>query len=457
MMNRREVTQLLFAVGFAGGTAIAAPTGAPVARPSRRTEIAALRQFAETKHPRRLEAAADTDWRARWDQLLVEADELSDGAYFVRARRALGWFKDGHTTILPFEFVGGLPSALASGPFSYSLPVRARVFHDGAWIVAAGADAKSLLGARITRIGRLSTAELIRAFAEQWPGNDAWAHRWSAAPFSSPAFLQPLGAVDDAAAPVPFEAQSGAKTLKGLLKPSAKANSDLPEVTRKATEIEGWASSAGGGNFVRPFPDRRALYLSIDEMDDIEGKTFEAFTREAFAAMAAPGIERLVVDLRRNGGGNNYLAEALRKRIGRSVFNRPGGLYVLVGPRTFSAAQNCANRLERETFATFVGEPTGGAPNHYGDAALFTGEITGISAIVSTLPWFDSYPQDTRPWILPDLPVNETFADWQGGRDAALQVALTHQSTATADELDPSRIFYFRRETQTDWRPFWRA
>lgn len=459
MLNRREVTQLLFAVGFAGGTEVAAAAGAAVQRASRRSEIAALRQFAETKHPRRLEAAADPDWRARWDKLLIEADELSDGGYFVRARRALGWFKDGHTTVLPFEFVGGVPAALADGPFSYSLPVRVRVFHDGAWIVGAGAAAKSLLGARITRIGRLSAVELIRSFAEQWPGNDAWAHRWSAAPFSSPAFLQALGAVDNAAAPVPFEAQSGAKALKLSLKPSAKAQSDLPEVTRKATEIEGWASSARVGNFVRPLPDRRVLYLSIDDMDDVEGKTFEAFTREAFEAMAAPGIERLVVDLRRNGGGNNYLAEALRKRIERSAFNRPGGLYVLIGPRTFSAAQNCANRLERETFATFVGEPTGGAPNHYGDAAVFTGEVTGISAIVSTLAWFDSYPQDTRPWILPDLPVNETFADWQAGRDAALQAALTHRSTAATDELDPGRTFYFGRESQMgkDWRPFWRA
>jgi C-terminal processing protease CtpA/Prc len=174
--------------------------------------------------------------------------------------------------------------------------------------------------------------------------------------------------------------------------------------------------------------------------------------------MAAPGIERLVVDLRRNGGGDNYLAEALRKRIARSGFNRPGGLYVLTGPRTFSAAQNCATRLERETFATFVGEPTGGAPNHYGDATLFTGAITGISALVSTLAWFDSYPQDRRPWILPDLPVNDTFADWRAGRDPALQTALTHQGTAAADELEPSRIFYFGRESQKrDWRPFWRA
>ncbi len=459
MLSRREATQLLVAAGLAGSAEVAVAADAALQRPSRRSEIAALRQFAQTKHPRRHEAAADPDWRARWDKLLAEADELGDGAYFVHARRALAWFKDGHTTILPFEFVGGVPAALANGPFSYNLPVRARVFHDGAWIVAAGADAKSLLGARITRIGKLTAAELIRALAEQWPGNDAWAHRWSAAPFASPAFLQGLGAIDDSAAPVPFEAQSGTKALKGSLEPTANAQSDLLQVTRKATEIEGWASSAASGNFVRALPDRQALYLSIDEMDDVEGKTFGAFTREAFAAMAAPGIERLVVDLRRNGGGNNYLAEPLRKRIGRSAFNRPGGLYVLIGPRTFSAAQNCVNRLERETFATFVGEPTGGAPNHYGDAAIFTGEITGISAIVSTLPWFDSYPQDTRPWILPDLPVNETFADWQAGRDIALQRALTHRNTAATDELGASRTFYFERESQKgkDWRPFWRA
>ena len=456
-LNRREVTRLIIALGFTGGAAVAAAAGAAPPRPSRRTEIAALRQFAEAKHPRRFEAAADPDWRARWDQLLSEADELSDGAYFVRARRALGWFKDGHTTILPFEFVGGVPAAFANGPFSYSLPLRVRVFHDAAWVTQAGADAESLLGARITRIGKLTSTELIRAFAEQWPGNDAWAHRWSAAPFSSPALLQALGAVDVAAAPVQFEAQSGAKALKVSLRPSTKSPSDLPQAPRKASEREGWASSAGVGNFVHPLADRRALYLSIDDMADVEGKTFEAFTREAFAAMAAPGIERLVVDLRRNGGGNNYLAEPLRKRIERSAFNRPGGLYILIGPSTFSAAQNCSTRLERETFATFVGEPTGGAPNHYGDAAAFTGAVTGISALVSTLAWFDSYPQDTRPWILPDLPVNETFADWLAGRDSALETALSHQSTGAGDELDRSRIFYFRRESQKDWRPFWRA
>src|SRR5205085_3729637 len=148
--------------------------------------------------------------------------------------------------------------------------------------------------------------------------------------------------------------------------------------------------------------------------------------------------------------------EPLRKRLEASRFNRPGGLYVLVSPVTFSAAQNLANRLERETFAIFVGEPTGGSPNHYGDAKPFQGKQTGITSIVSTLPWFDSYPQDGRTWIMPDLPVPQTFGDWQGGNDSTLETALVHHTQAPADFIGRDSVFYYNRGSQkTEWKPFW--
>ncbi|MBK6703478.1 MAG: hypothetical protein IPG56_06720 [Caulobacteraceae bacterium] len=147
--------------------------------------------------------------------------------------------------------------------------------------------------------------------------------------------------------------------------------------------------------------------------------------------MESQASDRLIFDVRRNGGGNNYLPEALRKRILRSRFNRPGGLYVLTSPMTFSAAQNPTSRLERDSFALFVGEPTGGAPNHYGDAQTLRGGVSGLTSMVSTIPWFDSYPQDEREWILPDLPAPVTFADWRSGADRALEIAMTH---TTQDE-----------------------
>jgi hypothetical protein len=108
-----------------------------------------------------------------------------------------------------------------------------------------------------------------------------------------------------------------------------------------------------------------------------------------------------------------------RHEPARSRFNVPGGLCVLIGPATFSAAQNFANRLERECFATFVGEPSGSAPNLVGDSFFFTGEATGITAMVATLRWFDGGP-------------------------------------AVGDNSFASRARYFERESQkASWTPFW--
>jgi hypothetical protein len=453
MFTRRALTGIV-ALGALGALATKSQAQAHAGR---RAEVEALRRFAEATHPRGREASADGDWRSRWDNLAADADRLSDGLYFVRTRRALGWFEDGHTTLLPFEFVGGVPPALASGPFSLSLPLRVRMFHDGAYVTSAKEEAAPLLGARLDQIGAAEAGALVRASAEQWPGSDAWAHRWAAEAFSSPTLLEAFGAVADPRALVQARASLGRRRLRASLRPRADAGDGLLEFERTRTAPENWTQEAGVENYARILQAERAIYISLDSMDNLEGKSFEAFTRECFAAIENASPERLIVDLRRNGGGDNFLPEALRKQIGRSRFNRPGGLYVLTAPSTFSAAQNLANRLERETFALFVGEPTGGAPNHYGDAATFTGEATGLTWIVSTLPWFDSYPQDHRQWIFPDIFAPRLFEDWRQGRDAALQAALSHRVAAPLEDLSEDRVFYFGRSSQAAlWRPFWR-
>ncbi len=233
----------VLAAGVFGGAAFAQQPPRGAQRVSRRSEVEALRRFAESRHPRGREAAADADWRSRWDKLQAESDWLSDGAYLVRLRRALGWFRDGHTTVMPFEFTG-VPEPLAGGPFSRGLPLHVRVFHDGAWIVATAPATAALSGARITRVGRMSDVELMRAFAEQWPGNDAWAHRWSAEAFF-PAHLEALGAVDDASAEVNVEAVVGARTSRLSVKPAANHEPELRAPARTQSDVERWASSAG--------------------------------------------------------------------------------------------------------------------------------------------------------------------------------------------------------------------
>jgi hypothetical protein len=296
----------------------------------------------------------------------------------------------------------------------------------------------------------------MRAVAEQWNGNDAWAHRWAGYHFSRPALLDGLGVVRDAGAPVTVEARRGSRRLRATLHPRGGAGEGVQDMARTPFAQEAWARAAGVGNYVRV--EGSAVYISCDDMNDVEGKTFLAFTNECFAAMETPAADRVIFDVRRNGGGNNFWPEGLRKRLLRSRFNRPGGLYVLTSPMTFSAAQNPTTRLERDSFAIFVGEPTGGAPNHYGDASVMRGEATGIHWMVSTIPWFDSYPMDERVWIMPDLPAPSTFADYAAGVDRAVDLAMTHTTDEAVNELSRARVFYYERESQTaEWRPFWKA
>src|SRR5262249_14338239 len=112
----------------------------------------------------------------------------------------------------------------------------------------------------------------------------------------------------------------------------------------------------------------------------------------------------------------------------------------------FSAAQNFVNQAERWTQSLFVGEPTGSAPNHFGDAKPFTLPATKLSVIVATLRWQDSDPKDTRPWIRPDIEARETFADYVAGRDLALAAALAFRLPADFKATVPFK--HWQRSTQ---------
>jgi hypothetical protein len=457
MTTRRAFAQLL-AAGLVSPSP-AAPgsprrTTAKGARP-RSAEVLALRAFVEKTSPRGMEAAASAEWIRGWDHLHGQADVMGDGPYVIGLRRLMTWFKEGHTTIVPFEFLGTVPPALAGGVWGLRFPLKATPFHDGLWVTEASTEAGSLLGKRIRSISKQRIQQIMAEHVRSWPGeNPAWAHNWAGLLASSAGTLHGLGvAQGSVGGPLAFEAESsdGLPTTM-MISAQLENGLSLTKIARTTTRVEQIKAEMRVGNFIKPLPG--ALYISIDEMADLEGLPFAQFTNAILSAMRPETIGRLIIDLRRNGGGDNYLGEPLRHELARSRFNVPGGLCVLIGPATFSAAQNFANRLERECFAPFVGEPSGSAPNLVGDSSFFTGEATGITAMVATLRWFDGGPDDKRRWIFPDVFVPSYYADWLAGRDPALDTALSMAPVGT--NTFASRARYFERESQkASWTPFW--
>ena len=420
------------------------PAAAPPTTQS--ADARALRAYAETTHPRGREAAADPVWREGWDDLIARADALDPATYVMSAKARLAWFADGHTTI----FIGGVT---APG-FDLRLPIGVKPLEDGLFVISAKDDGAPLLGARITAVEGVPAAVLARQFIRDWPGNNpAWGHHDLGLAFL-PAILRGSGLTPSKPvdAPVLIEANRDGTPVRSLLSPRVDGAQGREPFARTPSRIESLRPT-DTRNFVRLLDDGHTVLIAFDSMSEDLTPTLE-FVRQCFTALDNPAVRRVVVDLRRNGGGNNFLGEGLRKYLERSRFNRPGGLYVLIAPQTFSAAQNLATRLERETYAIFVGQPTGGSPNHYGDARPFAGQ--GYTGLVSTLPWFDSYPADTRRWIMPDILTPDVFADWAAGRDPALEAALAHTTDALPNDLSQTRTFPAVRPGQeAAWTPFW--
>jgi C-terminal processing protease CtpA/Prc len=169
-------------------------------------------------------------------------------------------------------------------------------------------------------------------------------------------------------------------------------------------------------------PDSRTLYAQYNEVREA-GSSMAADLDEI---MDAHPVDRVVIDLRHNVGGDNTTYGALLDRLAKPDADRPNRLLALIGRTTFSAAGNFATDLERETGVVFVGEPTGGAPNMYGDVRSVTLPYSGLTAFISSIYWQRSDPDDPRLAIAPDVAVGLSSPDYFADRDPALDAALTY-------------------------------
>lgn len=187
----------------------------------------------------------------------------------------------------------------------------------------------------------------------------------------------------------------------------------------------------------RYLPEANTQYVQFNVVGDKEeGESVDAFIRRVLDTAERNGAERLILDIRFNGGGDNFLARPIWHRlVGSERWNQPGRLFVITGRRTFSAAQNLATILDEHTQAVFVGEPTGGSPNHYGDARAFRLPHSRLRVSVSTLYWQDGMPWDDRPWVPPDLAAELSADDLRRNRDPALEAILALEPGTTVPSL----------------------
>jgi tetratricopeptide (TPR) repeat protein len=173
-------------------------------------------------------------------------------------------------------------------------------------------------------------------------------------------------------------------------------------------------------------PEQKTVYVRQSQIQDDSLQAIPEFYDEVFDFIEKNEVEKLILDVRLNGGGNNYKNKPIVTGVvGSEKINHIGKFMVILGRRTFSACQNLVNELHTYTNAVFIGEPTGENINFYGDNRPVALPNTKINALLSFAWWQDKPQWENGPWLAPQIATGMTFEQYRTNQDPALEAALS--------------------------------
>ena len=383
-------------------------------------------QYLSVEMPKRHKNLFHRMTREQFDAAVHRLDEripsLTRSQILVELARIVATVGDGHTSLFPFyNPTLGL----------HRYPIRFYLFKEGLYVQRGAPAYREVVGGRVIRIGNVDSAEAYRRMSDIVNrDNEMTVKDVTPSWLGFAEFLEGLGIVDnmeDALLTVDKDGKQITVRLKPITMESAHSLAWVDASDGAPNPLPLWRKDQQNPYWFEYLKDSRTLYLQYNAVEDKTGETLADFFHRVFAFIDANPVDRLVIDIRNNGGGNGYLNWPLIYGIIRSdKINQRGKLFTITGRLTFSAAGMCAVYLERHTNTLFVGEPTGSSPNGYGEHGEITLPNSKIKVSVSTLYWQEADPRDRRPWIAPQIAADPSFEDYRNNVDPAMRAILSY-------------------------------
>ena len=306
--------------------------------------------------------------RAQFDQAVSELIEaiptLSDTEVMTGMARIVAMAGDAHTEV----------ALTLTPPGLRSLPLSLYWYRDGLYVVAAAREYRQALAARVVEIGDTAVEQAYQTVSKVISHeNQSWLRAQSPKYLVLPDLLQALK-ITSKGPPVRFTFEDAAHNRFSLdidyvpapvLVSAPESNGFVPLVSRNSAQPY-W--------FVY-LDDTRTLYFKYNQCKDSPERPFAGFLEQLFAVFDANPVDRVVLDLRNNGGGSSIVLvpflDGLRAREARFAATRA---YALFNRSTFSSAmlnaQDVKDMRDRAValgapangVVTLLGEPTGGNP-----------------------------------------------------------------------------------------------
>lgn len=405
----------------------------PTTQPERwRADLRYLADELPRRHPNLFFSYPASEFQRNVVELNEAIPSLPEHVIITRLVQLVARFNDAHTSVdwsattfrrYPLQLQALLDSNGNESAYVTAVTTETTASNRGA------VGYKRALGARLVRIGDtpievagLAVASLISA------ENAQWIRARISSFITIPEFLHALGILPDMErGRFTFEDAQGQQfelefkplarnvAVNWLTAPFLRRGS-VPLRSTRPTSVFYWYEYLA---------DQRTLYFQYNRCAEMPSVPLAGFIPELLSFLDTNTVDRLVVDLRGNTGGNSALLQPFINGIrARPQLNQAGRLFVLIDRATFSSGMLNAYDFQSRTAATLAGEPTGGKPNGYGEVRDFFLPNSNLRVVHSTR-LFQILPGNPSS-IFPSLMVELTIEDYLAGRDAVLERVLAN-------------------------------
>ncbi len=371
------------------------------------------------------------EFDAEVEKLYDQIPQMQPHEVLVGYCRLVASFEYGHTILGYWDNIIPL----------HQLPIVLYDFDDGIYMQGIRKEYKKGLGAKVVAIEGVPIKEVLKLMRPVIPAeNEQFVKAYGIHYLNFPEFLHAQGVLKTMSTSVVFTLEKDGQTFEQLLeatpfkRPPRQYGMVVPGgdwlESRDLSKTPLYLKNLDRIYYYEYLSEQKTVYVRQSQIQDDSLQTIPEFYKEVFDFIDNNEVEKLVLDVRLNGGGNNYKNKpVVTGVIANKKINQPGKFMVIIGRRTYSACQNLVNELHTYTNAIFVGEPTAENINFYGDNSPLTLPNTQLKAHLSFAWWQDKPQWENRPALDPQIATGLTFEQYRTNQDPALEVALAFDNS----------------------------
>lgn len=372
-------------------------------------DLAYLSKELPKRHKNLFFNTMEKDFYNRISKLKKSIHHYDDYELYINFAKIVASIGDAHTSV--------------QLPVRYLCPIKLYWFSDGIYIIEAALEYRELVNCKITHVNNVDINEVIKVLKSIVSYENEYFLKSQLPKYlAAVEILYGLEIVDEIEGlNIRVEDINGeAKNVEIRAVPLAEAYkklSDNLDSLLEETMLPLYRRNSHRNYWFEYIENLNLLYFKYNACRDIEEESVVDFCQGLIGYINRNPVEKLIIDMRNNSGGDSTLLDEFIDYVSEcEELNKKGKLYVIVGRDTFSSALLNVFSLKEKTNAIFLGEPTGGKPNCYGEVKRFK-LINSKLTVCYSSEYYELIDDDSILAFYPDVEIEVTALNYINNED----------------------------------------